>query len=424
MGDLADRPSPEEMLAEEEALTPRRVRAQVPKGFEPGVRFDPEGHPVEIVTDLVSEAPTEDEWRSLVEGMGIAMPTGWRLVLIEARFDPVAWTRDVEFVRNPESGRMVRTPATTRPAWRYRFRVERVSSDLADLSWLEGLLRKWKPRKPMTTTGSDVFVVVPADMQIGKVEPAVGGTERTIERVLALFDQALEEYHFLAKRGLVGPVALVLPGDGCEGYVSQGGRLVWRTDLNMTRMRTVYGRVIAHMVTELARVAPEVYVITVGGNHDQAVRQVDTTHDDSWDVQAVIELRDHMRLMAPEKFAHVHFHVPGTDSDVVAVDLAGTIVAVAHGHQFKGGAEKWWAGQSHGFRAAGEATVLISGHFHHLRVDTSGGNRTWIQAPALDNGSEWFTRQTGESSMAGLLTLTVGGGGWDRLRVLTWEGDR
>jgi hypothetical protein len=67
--------------------------------------------------------------------------------------------------------------------------------------------------------------------------------------------------------------------------------------------------------------------------------------------------------------------------------------------------------------------LLITGHYHHLRV-TQSGRKTWLQAPALDNGSEWWARETGATSPAGLLTLTVGRGGWDRLRVLTWDGDQ
>lgn len=401
-----------EILAEEVGKAgPKRTCPAAPKGFEPGVRYDG-GVPVEVTTDAVNHLSTEDEWRTAVEAMGITLPDGWRLVLVEARFDPAAWTR-------AEQG----DDAVTRPVWRYRFRVEQTPGG-ADQAWLEQLLRTWRPKKPATTeTGGDVFTVVAADMQIGKVEPT-GGTQRTVERVLALTAAAVAEYRALARAGHAGPVAIVLPGDGCEGFVSQGGRLVWRTDLTPTRMATVYGRLVAHLVTEFARIAPEVYVITVGGNHDQAVRQVQTTADDSWDLQAAVALRDHMGLLAPEKFAHVRWHLPRPDSDVVTVDLAGTIVAVAHGHQFKGGAEKWWAGQSHGLRDAGEATLLLSGHYHHLKVVTTGGGRTWIQAPALDNGSEWFTRETGESSSAGLLTLTIGRGGWDRLRVLTWDGDR
>lgn len=414
-----------EVLAEEIAAAgPKRSRTAAPKGFEPGVRYDSGGVPVEVTTDAVNHLSTEDEWRTAVEAMGITLPDGWRLVLVEARFDPEAWTRPEQYQpRSRPNAPLVKAPAVTRPVWRYRFRVEQTPGSV-DMAWLEQLLRTWRPKKPATTeVGGDVFTVVAADMQIGKVEPT-GGTERTVQRVLALTAQAVDEYRHLARRGVCGPVAIVLPGDGCEGFVSQGGRLVWRTDLTPTRMRTVYGRLVAHLVTEFARVAPAVSVVTVAGNHDQATRQVSTTADDSWDVQAAVDLRDHMALLAPEKFAHVHWHLPRPDSDVVTVDLAGTVVAVAHGHQFKGGAEKWWAGQSHGLRDAGEATVLISGHYHHLKVATTGGGRTWIQAPALDNGSEWFTRETGESSTAGLLTLTIGRGGWDRLRVLTWDGDR
>jgi len=77
----------------------------------------------------------------------------------------------------------------------------------------------------------------------------------------------------------------------------------------------------------------------------------------------------------------------------------------------------------HGKQPAGEASVLVTGHYHHLRVVATGGARTWIQAPSLDNGSPWYTRQTGEAAPSGLLTFTAGRGGWDRLRVLTWDGD-
>jgi predicted phosphodiesterase len=282
---------------------------------------------------------------------------------------------------------------------------------------------RWRPAK--RTVGdpnrTDAFTVVYADMQIGKWE-AVGGTERTIDRVLAVTEQAVAEYRALAKRGEVGPVALIFPGDGCEGFVSQGGRLIWRTDLAPTEMARVYRRLLTHAVLAFAKVAPAVSVITVGGNHDEASRQVATHHADSWDIEAASAVRDALEL-SPEKFGHVSWHFPSVDHDVVTVDLNGTIVAVAHGHQMKGGAETWWAKQAHGMRPAGDATLLISGHYHHLRV-TQTGAKTWVQCPSLDNGSEWWARETGASAPAGLLTLTVGRGGWDRVRVLTWEGDQ
>lgn len=390
---------------------PQRARAAAPKGFEPGVRYAG-GFPCEITTDAVAHLGNEDEWRQAVEGMGITLPDGWRLVLVEARFDPAAWTRG-------EQGEA----AVTRAVWRYRFRVEPVSDESGAEDAALDFIDRWKPRKP-TPLNADApaFTVVYADMQIGKWEPAIGGTDRTVARILALTDQAVAEYRSLAKRGHVSGVCLVFPGDGCEGYVSQGGRLIARTDLFPTQMVRVYRRLVAHAVTEFAKHAPAVSVVVVGGNHDQSTRQVETAHDDSWDVDAAAAVCERLSDQQ-DKFGHVSWHFPGVDKDVVTLDLGGTIVAVAHGHQCKGGAEKWWAGQAHGMAPAGDASLLLTGHYHHLRV-TQTGRKTWIQAPALDNGSEWWTRETGAAAPAGLLTLTIGGGTWDRLRVLTWEGDK
>lgn len=392
---------------------PNRTRVAAPKGFEPGVRYDG-GIPVEVTTDAVAHLSTEDEWRAAVEGMGIVLPDGWRLVLVEARFDPAAWTRENQG-----------DDAVTRPVWRYRFRVEQTPGP-SSADELLAAVDSWKPGRSARAgteaiSGTDAFTVVYADMQIGKWEPGAGGTDRTVARILALTDQALAEYRALARKGHAGGVCLIFPGDGCEGYVSQGGRLIPRTDLFPTEMVRVYRRLVAHAVMAFAKVAPAVAVVAVGGNHDEATRQVQTAHHDSWDIDAAAAVCERLSDQ-PEKFGHVSWHFPGVDKDVVTLDLAGTVVAVAHGHQCKGGAEKWWAGQAHGMAPAGDASLLITGHYHHLRV-TQSGRKTWVQCPALDNGSEWWARETGAAAPSGLLTLTVGRGGWDRLRVLTWDGD-
>ena len=36
------------------------------------------------------------------------------------------------------------------------------------------------------------------------------------------------------------------------------------------------------------------------------------------------------------------------------------------------------------------ARILISGHFHHFAAREMGDGKLWIQAPTLDNGSDWF----------------------------------
>jgi hypothetical protein len=41
-----------------------------------------------------------------------------------------------------------------------------------------------------------------------------------------------------------------------------------------------------------------------------------------------------------------------------------------------------------------------------------------MQAPALDGGSTWFENSSGQAAPAGMLTLTVGEGKWDDLKIL------
>jgi predicted phosphodiesterase len=72
---------------------------------------------------------------------------------------------------------------------------------------------------------------------------------------------------------------------------------------------------------------------------------------------------------------------------------------------------------AHGQQEIGDASLLITGHYHHLRIEQSGA-KTHVQTPALDGGSQWFSNSTGQAAPAGMLTLTVGSGRWDDLKVL------
>jgi hypothetical protein len=65
----------------------------------------------------------------------------------------------------------------------------------------------------------------------------------------------------------------------------------------------------------------------------------------------------------------------------------------------------------------GDATLLLTGHFHHLKVEQTGA-KTWIQAPSLDGGSTWFENSAGQAAPAGMLTLVVGNGVWDDIKIL------
>jgi hypothetical protein len=97
--------------------------------------------------------------------------------------------------------------------------------------------------------------------------------------------------------------------------------------------------------------------------------------------------------------------------------VSNTTIGFIHGHQTRNKAVDWWAKQAHGMQPIGDASILLTGHFHHLVVQQSGA-KTWIQMPALDGGSNWFEERTGQSAPAGLVTLVVNNNKWNDLEVL------
>jgi predicted phosphodiesterase len=199
---------------------------------------------------------------------------------------------------------------------------------------------------------------------------------------------------------------------------SQGGKHIWRTDLDLTSQIRVYRRLLLHMVKTFAPLADRVIVPCVPGNHDEAVRvgnSMATTYTDSFALDAASAVAD--ALEDHPDYKHVSFVFPKYDTLTVTLDMAGTVVGLAHGHQCRGKAVDWWKNMAHGQQDIGEATLLLTGHYHHLRIEQSG-RKTWMQAPALDGGSTWFENSSGQAAPAGMLTLTVGNGGWSNVQIL------
>lgn len=386
----------------------RRV-VSAPKGYEPGVAYEADGSM--LVTTPPMPQLGEDEWDEAVAAF-IKVPEGFKARLVAATYDPAAWHRDADRVGEKHS-------AYTAPVWRYKFHV---APDLTNVSADDLLdeIRRWKPRKRALPTGSMAYLVAPGDMQFGKSDG--DGTEGIVIRFMEKIDQAADRLVALRKQGhSIGEVYLSLLGDCIEGTVSQGGRLIWRLDLTLTEMVRVYRRLVLYAVKRLAPLAERLVVIAIPGNHDEAVRVGDkmaTRYDDSWAIEGCVAVAD--ALADRDDFKHVSFVFPGKDELTVTVDMAGTIVGFAHGHQFGSGkdaAHTWWAKQAHGIQPIGDATLLMAGHLHHLRVEQPGA-KTFIQVPALDGGSTWFKHRTGAEADPGLVTLLVGNGGWSNLEVL------
>lgn len=381
------------------AQGPASRSVRPPAGWEPGIAWD--GN-----TGAVTTGPMTGP------------PLAWDDILAVWGLDPA----EVEVVE-PVQLRAWDAPDKengVRRMFYYRAQVRRRREGV-NVDELLDIVRKWKPGKqppPATGTGS-AFVVAYADTQIGK--PDGDGTAGTVERVLTKTDAAVARLKELRKAGRdIDSIYICSLGDCIEGFNSQGGRLAWRNELTLTEQVRVYRRLLLHIVRTFAPLAPRVVIATVPGNHDEAVRTGDvmsTRYDDSWAIEGAVAVADALQLA--EGYEHVSFVFPGKDELTITLDIAGTGVGLAHGHQCKGKAHKWWADQGHGLQPIGDPSVvlLLTGHYHHLKVDQSGG-RTWVQAPSLDGGSTWWRHRTGQDAPPGLITMVVGGGVWGDLAVM------
>jgi predicted phosphodiesterase len=345
---------------------------------------------------------TEDEWRAAVEALGLVVPESYRVRLVEARFDPASWTREAQG-----------EDAVTRPVWRYRFAVEPA---LRTVNLDELLASIRTPKKPTASAiDAPVYVVALADMQIGK--PDGDGTAGTVRRVLDAHARALARFRDLRKRGKAGEVVIVVAGDCIEGTESQGSRLLARLDCDVTTQVRIYRRLLAEIVTDYADKADRVRVAVVPGNHDEAKRVGDkmaTNYTDSWALEGAASVADALDIAGYENVAWI---MPSYDELTVTLDVAGTTLGVLHGHQTRGKMDGWLAAQAQGRYAIGTADLIISGHYHHLRVQQLGPT-TWVQTPALDGASLWWRHSGHTDAPPGMVTLLAGGGAWESLEIV------
>lgn len=372
--------------------------AKHPSGWEPGVAWD--GDAGTLTTHPLDAEP--NDWSELLavwdldpEMFEVIEPVQYR-----------AWDAP-----DPEGG--------LRRLFYYKAAIRRRVAGQQSVDELLAVLGRKRPKKPSDgDTDGFVYCVPAGDLQLGK--PDGDGTEGTIERFAVKTDAAVARLKEL--RRLKRPIsAIMLPwlGDCVEGLVSQGGALAaaGRLDLTMTEQVRVYRRLMLHQIQQFAPLSDRIIVPVVPGNHDevQRVGKVQRRYDDSWAIEGAVAVADALKL-APG-YEHVSFVFPGRDELTITLDVAGTPVGFAHGHQFGRDPVKWWSGQAHGMQPIGSATLLLAAHLHHLRVE-QGGAKTFIQIPALDGGSTWWRHKTGQDAPAGMVSLLIGDGGWKDLVLL------
>lgn len=383
-----------------ERLDAKRPKRQHPEGWEPGITWN--GNEGTVTT---SGGPLDQaaDWSAVLKVWGLD-PDHFEVV------EPILFN----VWGNPEGV----------PNRQWKGKVVRKSVERGvDLNDLIDEIKKHKPGKVTTFDGDTALVVGISDLQMGKGEG--GGSEGIVSRFLAGINEVENRWKELVKTGRKLDRLVVLGlGDlieSCDGHYAMQ---TFQNDLDRREQVKVVRRLLVKALTSWAKIAPRVVVASVPGNHGENRRngKAYTTFSDNDDV-AVFEQVAEILAANPDVYGNVTFMFP-QDELTLTMDVHGTILGIAHGHQARrGGAvsaakiKAWWKDQAYGMQRVADATILVTGHYHHLSVLTEG-IRTHIQAPSLDGGSQWFTETAGVKSAPGLLTFTISKIGWDDLRVL------
>lgn len=391
---------------------PKRHTQKHPTGWEPGISWDGKSG---SITTVSTNEPDEAMWEVLIDDWGLD-PT--RTEVVDGSLQIRAWdtTRDGETIRMKY--------------YRATIKARTSSIDRADIDALCKLVEKRKPRAVETSDGGRTFVCALSDWQLGKGEG--GGTEATVERILGALDRAIARGKELRKVGR-GSDTVLLAGLGdlvenCSGFYPM---MEWQTDLNQREQDRLARRLLLNFIDGFVDAGYRVIALGVPGNHGEnrgsGKGKAFTDFSDNKDI-VCFETVAEICSVSP-KYADVTFPLSAIAKDDLTATLkvSGLPVAFAHGHQFRSGAstqakvEGWWKGQALGRTAVSDAELLLCGHGHHFVVSEATG-RTFIQAPAMDGGSNWFTSTTGQNSPAGMLTLNAGSmagiRGWGDLAIL------
>lgn len=384
---------------DEAALRPRRA----PAGYEPGVVWD--GTAGTLSTGAVA-GPAPGTWDDLLRR--------WDLDPAEVEVIEPVQRRSWE-AQGPDG-------IVTLNYFKAALRRRRTGG--ADLEQLFAQIRRHRPARTVPT-GPLAYVQCSGDLQAGKADG--DGTAGLVDRFLAAQDAGVARLRDLRRAGMpIGEVYLPWLGDCIEHVKGHYAMQAFTVELTLTEQIRLVRRLMLKQIQAFAQVAERVVVPIVPGNHDEAHRngagKSDTSFGDSFATEIGHSVAD-VLAANPDAYGHVSVVLPADDSLTLTLDIAGTITGMAHGHQFGAGGDKapinWWARQAHGRQLIGDATVLLAGHLHHLRVHQDGA-KSFIQVPSLDGGSIWWEQKTGSAPSPGVVSYVSGDGprGWSHLEVL------
>lgn len=361
-------------------------KVTAPPNFRPGIEFD--GSEGMATTEGIQGQPNFDDF------------------LRERGYPP----EEYEIVGTPRTSQWQRYDGEWLTAYRFHFRKRTGALDLP-LLLREARKEVKRNKKPKTKTTDKCLVILWSDLQVGKVDYR-GNTASLIARV-ELMQERIQD---LIKKEKPTRCIFADLGDTVENFSNAAPmQQLQSNDLSIMEQVDLATTFAWQTLKQIAERVPEVTYASVGSNHCQwrVGREAVGKASDDWG----IFIGRQLARLAKEKELGIRFLEPQEHDESLAIDVFGDqfhILGIVHGHQAKRPDQMatWWRGQAFGRQPVSEATTLVHGHWHHLRITELGStpratSRFLIMAPTMDNGSGWWKKVTGEDSVPGLATFIL-----------------
>jgi len=320
---------------------------------------------------------------------------------------------DIDVIPPVRTSRWQRWDGEWLTSYRFTFRKRTSGIDLPLL--MQEAKRKLVKPKPEKREPR-CLVVLWSDLQVGKVDYR-GNSDSLLERVALTQSRLIEQ----VKREKPEQAIFADLGDTVENfYNAASANQHYTNDLSIMEQVDVATTLAWQTLREIAQLVPKVTYASVGSNHCQFRSANGKALGKPTDDWGVFIGRQLARLAHEVGADNIRFVEPQPWEESLAIDVFDDgyhVLGIVHGHQAARpeAVGDWWRKQTFGRQAVADASLLVHGHWHHLRVQELGSvdrgdklaSRFIVMAPTMDNGSNWFRMNSGEDSIPGLATLIL-----------------
>lgn len=403
-----------ELGLEDNMVLPPVTKNNTPKGYTPSVSLNEDGSG-EVVTRPQAGEKLITDFSDALREMGVD-PTNF---VVEGTLGMTRWEqRSFDKVKEEyvtvllssyrvkirEKSKMVATETievTDREEYPLLYTV-------AEKLGERGLIDLPQERKDKDDNKTSVVIF--SDPQVGKCGSR-GGSDELIERVAA---KHLKLEKYLGRMNSANAVFMD-GGDIIEGFENTAQQMN-TNDLSLMDQIDLAHTMELEFIDLLSRTHDRVDAMSVPSNHTAWRKGKDSLGKpgDDWGMHIMRQVE---KVYDRYNAGHnVDFHYANEWQKSLVLDVQGYGLGLVHGDNVNkpDAIPQWWANQCHGGGPTALADILISAHFHCLRVQPSGRNavtgnqKWWIGSPTMDNGSDWYANgMGGGDSDAGLLVFTI-----------------